>query len=558
MTKKIKEDHFIKIKKELNGLNTLADVARVFETTPRKLAFILYNDKNRDNLYTEYTIPKKSGGKRKIAAPTASLSILQFKLNKLLQKIYSVRPSAHAFINNRSIKTNALVHHNKKFVLNLDLSDFFGSINFGRVRGLFMSAPYSLNSEVATIFAQIACYKKALPQGARTSPIISNMICSKLDGELQRFAKTNKCFYSRYADDITFSTNLKEFPHEVATIIRDKTKLSKALVDILKVNGFDINDKKVYLQDDNFRQVVTGLVVNEFPNVHRKYIRNLRATMYKWEKLGIKAVSDEYFTKYCNDSKKDTKDFRKIIRGKLEFVHSVRTHRNPKIKAERLKIFYKLLDWYFVNSLRDSGKKTIRTEGKTDWMHYYAAYKELRATGAVKKLGIKFFKTKENLFYGDGKQISFCERVANQKINPFKNKIICIFDSDVPSVVNQHKSGPKKYSDNVLSIVTAKKNAGNWVYDLSVELMYSDKDLKRTLHGRRLFLDDEFNDDGSHKTNKNLKYVGKEKKSTKPKVIDSDVIDVKTGKRACLSKNEFARAVLKKADGFEGIDFNNL
>ena len=113
--------------------------------------------------------------------------------------------------------TNAYIHKRRRYVLNLDLEDFFPSFNFGRVRGFFIKDKhFALHERVETIIAQIACHDNELPQGSPCSPVISNLIAHLLDVRLARLAKAHKCTYSRYADDITFSTNRKEFPSDLA------------------------------------------------------------------------------------------------------------------------------------------------------------------------------------------------------------------------------------------------------------------------------------------------------------------------------------------------------
>ena len=130
------------------------------------------------------------------------------------------RSLAHGFERERSIVTNANLHKRRRYVLNLDLEDFFPSINFGRVRGFFLKDKhFSLEAKVATIVAQIACHENALPQGSPCSPVVSNLIGHLLDSRLARFAKIYKCTYSRYADDITFSTSRKDFPPELAFVV---------------------------------------------------------------------------------------------------------------------------------------------------------------------------------------------------------------------------------------------------------------------------------------------------------------------------------------------------
>src|SRR6266568_2538034 len=193
-----------------------ADIADLLEVPYYYLVRILYLSPHRYQ-YDDFTIPKRSGGTRLICAPPPAILALQTKLNRILRLVYKPRASTHGFVENRSILTNAQSHTSKRFVLNLDLSDFFPSINFGRIRGLFLAKPYLLPEDAATLIAQICSHNGSLPQGAPTSPVISNMICWKLDRELEKLAHYNKCTYTRYADDITFSTSMKRFPANIAT-----------------------------------------------------------------------------------------------------------------------------------------------------------------------------------------------------------------------------------------------------------------------------------------------------------------------------------------------------
>jgi RNA-directed DNA polymerase len=125
--------------------------------------------------------------------------------------------SAHGFMRERSIITNASGHKKRRFVLNVDLKDFFGTINFGRVRGYFLKDKnFLLNATVATVLAQIAFFWNALPQGTPCSPVISNLIGHVLDIHLVRLASKAGCTYTRYADDLTFSTSKQSFPAAIA------------------------------------------------------------------------------------------------------------------------------------------------------------------------------------------------------------------------------------------------------------------------------------------------------------------------------------------------------
>lgn len=147
-----------------------------------------------------------------------------------------------------------------------------------------MALPYHVPHEAATVLAQICCFKNQLPQGAPTSPVVSNMICSKLDSQLQALAKEHRCVYTRYADDITFSTSLKSFPRAVAHVVRTKSgeeiELVSILRSIIEANGFVVNPEKLRLRAANQSQTVTGLTVNRIVNVRRRFIRELRAMLH--------------------------------------------------------------------------------------------------------------------------------------------------------------------------------------------------------------------------------------------------------------------------------------
>jgi len=181
-----------------------------------------------------------------------------------------------------------------------DLTDFFPSIHLGRVRGLFLKKPFECKSAVATVLAQLCCNSGKLPQGAPTSPIISNLICGKMDVQLQRFAKENLCTYTRYADDITFSSKRRAFPPAVAYVeeTTGKLRVGDGLLSIITQNTFVVNEAKLRLQNANRRQVVTGLKVNRFPNVPRRLLSQVRAMLHAWEKHGLRAAEKEYQAKY--------------------------------------------------------------------------------------------------------------------------------------------------------------------------------------------------------------------------------------------------------------------
>jgi RNA-directed DNA polymerase len=321
------------------NLKSRADVAKLLEVNLSQLTYHLFKAKK----YTTFRIPKRSGGHRDISAPASALKILQAKLAGILQEIYIPKNVVHGFARKRSIVTNAETHARSQYVLNVDLQEFFPSINFGRVRGMFMAAPYGLSAEVATVLAQISCYDGRLPQGAPTSPVISNMICGRLDSTLKKLAKQHRCRYTRYADDITFSTTFTKFPAEIAFTTESGLQLGDKLVQAIVGNGFIVNPSKLRLQSAGQHQEVTGLTVNRFANVKRTYVRQVRAMLHAWEKYGEELAAAEFFKRFDKKHRfrSPAPDFRNVVRGRIEFILSVRGRQDPL--SVRLLAKYRML-----------------------------------------------------------------------------------------------------------------------------------------------------------------------------------------------------------------------
>lgn len=298
----------------------------------RDLAKIIY-PKNNASKYHQFQIPKKNGGNRKIASPSRKLKEIQSSLKNVFYEIYPTKPSTHGFAKGRSIITNAEKHLDKKYIFNIDLSDFFGSIHFGRIRNLFKSSPFNFNQSVATILAQICCFDNTLPQGAPTSPILSNMIAWKLDAQLQHLAKNTNCTYTRYADDISFSftCNKQRLPESIVILKNNEDLPGLILNRIIEENGFKINLGKVRLCSKLSRMEVTGLTVNQFPNVKRSYVRQLSSMLHSWREHGYELAAKEHAEKYGfkHRCSKKPKSYLHVIKGKLAFLRSVRSGRDP-------------------------------------------------------------------------------------------------------------------------------------------------------------------------------------------------------------------------------------
>lgn len=284
---------------KFNQLQTKDDFAKLLGLKSAKyINYLLYNIKT-DNLYTTLTIPKKNGGERVIHAPKKELKFLQKKLADILWECYlesleskskdknfKIPVLSHAFEKGKSIITNSQMHRNKKYILNIDLKDFFDSFNFGRVRGFFIKdRDFAVSPEIATVIAQIACYQGKLPQGAPSSPIITNLITRILDYRIVKIAKKYRFTYSRYADDMTFSTN-RELNSNKLRASKELENFLTELEEVIVSSGFEINPKKTRLSNNMQRQEVTGLVVNKKITVKREYVKNTRAMAFQLYKDG--------------------------------------------------------------------------------------------------------------------------------------------------------------------------------------------------------------------------------------------------------------------------------
>lgn len=321
----------------------ISDVAQALQTEQKSLIWYLYRCPNADR-YLRFSVPKKSGGTRLILSPANSLKMIQQRLADVLQHLYRAPESAHGFVKTRSILTNAKHHKGARHILNLDLKDFFPSINFGRVRGLFCSQPFNIAPGAATVLAQICCFDNLLPQGAPTSPAVSNFICWRLDKALAILAKKYGCRFSRYADDITFSTKAGYFPPQLARHSKDDSNITvvigKELENAILSNGFFINDEKIRLTDSSTRMEITGLTVNQFPNVPRKFVREIRSMLHDWESRGLQHAEERFKSLYSKKHRhpnKPTPRFTDVIKGKLNFLRFIKKPNDPVYRALRIR-----------------------------------------------------------------------------------------------------------------------------------------------------------------------------------------------------------------------------
>ena len=322
--------------KAFDNAKTRQDIADLLEIKEKSLRYFLFVIKP-ENMYSSFTIPKKRGGKRQIFAPSKKLRNLQRKLAYVLNLKYKPKICSYGFVKGKNILDNASQHTKKSEILNIDLKDFFTQFHFGRVVGMLTAKPYSLGREAAITIAQIACLNGILPQGAPTSPILTNMLCAPLDNHLMHYAKKHGLIYTRYADDITFSTFSHSISEKIVFKSLDKFIIHDPLKNILVKNSLVENEEKITLRTKNGRQEVTGLIVNKFPNVKREYIKNIQAILYNCSKNGTYQEALKYIDKgLCknkniikirNDSEKQTtieEWFKSVIIGKIYFVRQIK------------------------------------------------------------------------------------------------------------------------------------------------------------------------------------------------------------------------------------------
>ena len=276
------------------AIKTNKDLADYLGIPIKEVTFFAYSKKE---FYSSFEIKKKDPTKhRSISAPGKKLKTIQAALAEALNEIYDPPRSVHGFVSGRSTASNALEHTRKRSLAKVDLQDFFPSITAGRIRGLFKHEPFSFPDEVADTLTNLTTYNGSLPQGAPTSPILSNMICRRMDKELSAYARTYKLRYSRYADDLTFSSTSRNAITRIAKATSENEGVSVCpdFEKIIASNGFKINAKKTGLYGKGTRQVVTGIVVNEKCNFRRSDYRFLRVLFSNWKKMGINEAAKRY------------------------------------------------------------------------------------------------------------------------------------------------------------------------------------------------------------------------------------------------------------------------
>ncbi|MBD2292485.1 RNA-directed DNA polymerase [Anabaena sphaerica FACHB-251] len=350
--------------KNLPTYNSHEEIAQAMGISVKGLRFLSFSRKN--DHYIRFQIPKKPSGYRQISAPKKLLKKAQnWILDNILEKL-ELHDAAHGFRLKHSIVTNAQIHVGKEVIINIDLKDFFPSISYKRVKGLFKSFGYS--ETASTIFALICTEAKIkeveingeinsllswtdryLPQGAPSSPAITNILCRRLDRKLTFMAKQYGFDYTRYADDLTFSAS-----GESLVNVNNILKLTNLIV---KKEDFEINENKTRVVRNYRRQEVTGVIVNEKLNIPRDKLKTFRAVLYKIEKDGLQ-----------NYTWGQSKDIIAAIEGFANFVSMV----NPEKGGKFIEQIHRIKEKYGIKKDKISDySPVIRTQSYIINQIYY-------------------------------------------------------------------------------------------------------------------------------------------------------------------------------------------
>ncbi len=316
----------------------LANLLQIEYSTLRSLVY--HRDVITFDNYYRFEIPKKSGGTRHIAAPKTQLKAAQRQvLEQILQKA-EVSDLSHGFLKARSILTSAKTHHTSPdLLINIDLENFFPTITFERVRGLYQSFGYS--GYIASLLAMLCTYcermpleikgetkyikisERVLPQGSPASPMITNIICRNMDKRIDGLCKKLGLTYTRYADDMSFSYMGDTENLAIGSFLNSINK-------IIESEGFHMKKEKTHILRKNNRQYITGIVINnEEIGVPKKWVKILKASIHNAEKLKDSGGSVSNKTIYEISGKiawlksVNAKRYEKIIRQGTEFIKSL-------------------------------------------------------------------------------------------------------------------------------------------------------------------------------------------------------------------------------------------
>ena len=533
------------------SLKTRADLASWLGVSDRALRYILYRLEEAEK-YKTFLVRKRDGGFREIDAPKPALKYLQEKIASALIEVMPVRQIAKGYVPGRSIYDHAKVHRTKRWVVLVDLKQFFPSINFGRVLGLLRSAPFNLEQEVAVAVAQLCTKAGALPQGAPSSPVISNLICRKLDRQLLELAKNAGCSVSRYADDICLSTNRRQVSKSICEILPEHGWVpGVGLKQVISSNGFEINISKFRVTMGRERKLVTGLVVNRGVSVPRRWKDELRSSLHVVSKYGELRGAEIISQWNSGFFRGDGSNALRTIKGKLNYLDWIdRVARRSAIGALRRQ-------FPSLGTLmpRPRGRIPFRVmaEGPTDLLHLKAAFDRFRDDGHLFDILPRFQNFSGDV--GDSELWETLRRIAKADVHELT---VGIFDCDSPAFLRKSSLAPGGHvqvGEKVYAFCLAAPNS-SLSGEFCIESLYSRKDATMLDgSGRRLFFGDEFDATNGLSHDGEFRRLHPQKKSI---VVSDQVTRVSGGGSVLLSKANFASLVSEKVPPFDRVSFEGF
>ncbi len=301
------------------GLPVIFNTANLSALVGYKKNFIKKAALYTDYFYRNFTILKKNGKRRPLKEPLPSLKEIQCWILENILYTIPVSKYAKAYVKKRNLLDNVKYHKDKEIVITLDIKDFFPSIKRGSIEKIFLELGYSSN--ISNLLGKLCCCNDHLPQGAPTSPYLSNIYMRNFDLTLSNYCNVENVRYTRYADDITLSGKID--PIVVIAFVR-KELLAYSLF---------LNEEKIKVMGKNVRQIVTGIVVNDKIQIPKNYRDKIRQEVYFIKKFGlanhlqkINSSQANYvyhligkinFALQINPLDKDMIDYRKFIKGLL-------------------------------------------------------------------------------------------------------------------------------------------------------------------------------------------------------------------------------------------------
>lgn len=532
-------------------------LAALLGISTAKLTYYAYHLSDSEK-YSTFTIKKRSGGERLIEAPNKGLKDIQKKISDVFEQNYKPRSCVFAYIKKRDIVEHAATHIGQRWLLRLDLKDFFHTISIARVSGVLRRSPYNFAESPANTVARLCTIGRRLPQGSPASPVISNILCKGLDYKLKELAASNKCYYTRYADDIFISNNGSVFPSAIATRNDDgAAELSDTLKRIITDSGFNLNFNKTILRKRSERQLVTGIVVNRKSNIPKEFIKSIRAALFAWEQHGLQAAEDYWKQKLDRSNKFDgtSPQMKLVVRGKITHVGHVKgysdsTFLNLAKRLQALDSDYHIDEQKILRTI--TGEIHIYTEGITDTKHFQAALRAFQRRGEFSTLNLTFRNSRKT---GSSGLKALCENLSETLQ---KHLTICIFDRDERSIINEMGGSPGNYRDhtnNVFSLIIPTPEFRDPTDLICIEHLYRDAQMYiPDSQGRRLYSKDEFDSLGCHKTEPQV-FCRTSKQSL---IYDDQVINLPEKRNIALPKNKFADYISTGAPPFSNINFDGF